>query len=294
MELILNLTQYDYLDFINSRVNTIQIGLANFCVGYLKTYTIDDLPAIIKKIHLANKKVYLSVNIIANEHQIEIFQKDIKKLKSLNIDGFVIADFGIFQILKEENLTSKIVFNPVTNVTNKYASEIANNFGIDHCCLANELNIKDILEIIEYTNGNVELLAQGYYQICNSKRALLTNFFKKNKLKNNSKHYYIKEENRDYAYPILEINGETIIYIDKQRCILPYFKQLSSTSLKYIRIDSTFLSIDELNKHINCYNNILSDINTLDTEIENIQSYSNSNLKCLDSISILKKEKKNA
>ena len=292
MELILNINQYNYEQFLDSKIDIIQIGLDKFCVGYLHTYSLDLLPNIIEKIHSHNKKIYLSMNIISNQETIQNLVNIISQLSSLDIDGFVLSDFGFLQVLKENKLEHKVIFNPVTNITNKYSASIANNFNIHHCCLANELNINDILEISNYTNGNVELLAQGYYQICNSKRLLLTNFFKKYKLKNTSDYYYIKEENRDYAYPIIEIDNDTLIYIDKQRCILPYLKEILKTNIKYLRIDTMFLKDEEIKQHIEVYNNALNNIDNLPSLIDHIESYSNSNLKCLDNISILTKEKK--
>ena len=291
MELIINNNQYDYEYFLDSQVSIIQIGLEGFCSGYLKTYPLEQISFIASKIHKNNKRIYLSLNIIANEDTIECLKKIITQLSQLEIDGFVVADFGIFQILKEANLTNKIVFNPVTNITNKYSANIINNLGINHCCIANELNLKDVLDISNYNDGNVEILAQGYYQICNSKRSLLTNFFKKHKLKNKSDYYYIKEESRDYSYPIIEINNETLVYIDRQRCILPYLTQISEAKIKYLRIDTMFLTLHEIQKHIETYNKVIKNPNLIDSELENIITYSNSNLKCLDNISILKKEK---
>lgn len=290
MNLLLNINQYDYSDFLSSKVDNLIIGLENFCCGYLKTYKIDDINEIAQIVHSYNKKLSISMNIIASEDDIEKLLKSINDIKKLNVDNFVVSDFGVFQILKENGLSSKIIFNPVTNITNKYSASLFNQTGIDHVCLANELNIKDIVEISNYTQGNVEILAQGYYQICNSKRPLLSNFFKNFKIENTSDYYYMKEESRDYAYPIIEVNNEIFVYIDKERCVLNYFEELLNSNIQYLRIDTTFLSLDEIHSHIDIYHNIIMNIDYKEEAIKRI-SNTNSNLKCLDNISILKKEK---
>lgn len=292
MELILNLHQYNYQDFLNCNANILTIALESFSSGYTKTYTLNELEEIIKVIHNNNKKIYLSINQIVNEKKIYEFKKIIVDLAKLNVDGYVVSDYGIVQILKENNLLDKIIFNPVTNITNKYSAKICNNMGINHVCLANELNLKDILEVSKYTNGNIEILAHGYHQICNSKRPLLTNFFKHFKIENNSPYYFIKEESRDYAYPIMEFNDEVLIYIDKQRCILPYLKEILATKIKYLRIDTIFLSKEEINLYLDVYNKSINDIEYISSGIELIK-HTNSNLSCLENISILKKEKAN-
>ena len=293
MKLIANINQYGYKAFLNSMADILMIALKDYSSSYFMDYELKDIPAIIKEIHDNNKQVYLSLNKICNEETIKKFEKDVLKIKDYDFDGIVVSDFGMLQILKEQNLINKAIFNPITTITNKYNANIANNLGIDHVCLANELNIKDLIEISNYNNGNVEVLAQGYYQICNSKRPLLTNFFKNFKINNSSPLYYIKEESRDYAYPIIELNNETLIYIDKQRCILPYLKDLLATNIKYLRIDTIFIDLEESLKLIELYKQALTNINVIEENLDYIKNHTNSNLKCLDNISILKKEKEN-
>jgi len=291
MELLLNLHNYDYKQFLNSPIDTLIIGLENFCTGYLVEYILDDIPFVIDNIHKSNKKIYISLNIISNEVTINKLITIMPFIKKLHADGFVISDFGILQIFKENALVNKVIFNPITKITNKYSAATCNNLGIDHVCIANELNLNDIIEISNYNKGNVEILAQGYYQICNSKRRLLSNFFKKFKIKTDSPFYKIKEESRDYAYPIIEINNEILIYIDKQRCVLPYFNKLIETNIQYLRIDTMFLNLEEIKQIIDIYNDVMKNPLNIETHLKMLEEKTNSNLNCLDNISILKKEK---
>ena len=167
MELILNLTNYDYKLFLKSKIDTFVIALKGCSTDHLIEYDMFQLDSIIKDIHSHNKKIYLCLNKIANEKLIKDLINMISQLKLLDIDGYIVSDFGILQLLKENSLLDKIIFNPITTITNKYSSNIVNNLGINHVCIANELNLNDILEISKFNNGNIEILAQGYYQICN-------------------------------------------------------------------------------------------------------------------------------
>ena len=291
MELILKITNHDYKMFLNSNVDALVIALEGFSCDYLIDYPLDDLPEIITNIKKHNKKVYLSLNIIANEDTTKKLETLINQILALEVDGYVVSDFGFLQIFKENNQHNRVIFNPVTTITNKYSSKIANDLGINHVCIANELNFNDILDIANYTNGNIEILAQGYYQICNSKRALISNFLKKLKIKKNSSTYYIKEESRDYAYPIVEINNDLFVYTDKQRSLLTYLKPLKNANIKYYRIDTTLLNYDDINKIIDIYHNALKEDKYEEEYVIQLENL-NSNMKCLDNVSILKKEGK--
>ena len=292
MNLLLNINQYEYREFLDAPLDVLIIALKDFSSGYHITYSLEDLPLIIENVHNHNKKIYLSLNIIANEEKTTSFKSIITDLKKLNIDGYIVSDYGFLNIMKNNNLINKVIFNPVTNITNKYSAKLANDLGINHVCLANELNIKDLLDIVNYTNGNVEILAQGYYQICNSKRPLLTNFFKKFKINTDSKYYKIKEESRDYAYPIIEINNEILVYIDRERCTLNYLNKFINSKVQYLRIDTTFLDLEEVKFHIECYSQCVNNPSLIESYLEKMMQ-TNSNINCLDNISILKKENKN-
>ena len=53
------------------------------------------------------------------------------------------------------------------------------------------------------------------------------------------------------------------------------------------------MSIEEIKLTIDIYNNAINNLNSLDYYLLQIENSTNSNLKCLDNISILKKEKNN-
>ena len=56
----------------------------------------------------------------------------------------------------------------------KTIKDIANELGINHVCLANELNLKDILEISKFTDGNItEDIIENFINAYSSKRALM-------------------------------------------------------------------------------------------------------------------------
>jgi len=295
MELILNVNQYGYSTFLDSNVDIFMIGIQDFSMGYLMKYSLDEIPSIAKYIHEKEKKLYLSFNAPLNQNSLNELEKLMLTISDLHVDGFVINDFGAFELFKEYNLTNKIIFNPTTLITNKYSAKYYNEFDIDHVCIANEINYKDILEIAKFTNGNIELLAQGYFQICNSKRPLITNFLKqfRNKQASETDYYYIKEESRDYAYPIHEVDNDLLIYIDKQRCLLPYLKELINSNIKYLRIDTVFLDINDINTIIEVYRSAIDDTSSIEKGLEILKNNTNSNFTCLDNISVLKKEKEN-
>ena len=268
MELILNTNNLGYRPFLESNIDSLIIGLKNFCVNQQFSVSLRQLPKIINEIRSYNKKIYLSINIFANEKETSKLTNIINKLVNLDIDGFIVSDLGVLNILKSKNLESKVTLDLQTYVTNMYSAKALLNFGVNRVCLSKEITLEDIKVISKNNEGKIELLAQGYYPITYSRRPILSCYLKNFKIKKNSNLYYIKEETRDNYY-LLEQKNNLSVFNDSQYSLLCYLKELYEANIKHLRIDSIFLSEKEIIKHINSYSSAISylkDNNTSDLE----------------------------
>lgn len=269
MELILNTNNLGYKPFLNSNINSLIIGLKNFCVNQQFSASVRQLPKIIDEIKSHNKKIYLSINIFANERETRKLQNIVNKLISLDIDGFIVSDLGVLNILKNKNLANKVSLDLQTYVTNMHSAKALLNFGVNRVCLSKEITLEDIKIISKHNEGKIELLAQGYYPITYSKRPILSCYLKNFKIKNKSNLYYIKEETRDSYYYLLEQKNNLSVFNDSQYSLLCYLKKLYEANIKHLRIDSIFLTKEEIMKHINSYSSAISYLknsNTVDFE----------------------------
>ena len=258
MELILNTNRLGYRPFLESNIDSLIIGLKNFCVNQEFSVSLRNLPKIINEIKSYNKKIYLSINMFANEKETSKLSNIINKLSILDIDGFIVSDLGVLNIFKNKNLENKVTLDLQTYVTNMYSAKSLLNFGINRICLSKEITLEDIKTISKNNDGKIELLAQGYYPITYSKRPILSCYLKNFKIKKTSSLYYIKEETRDNYYYLLEQKNNLSVFNDSQYSLLCYLKELDEANIKYLRIDSIFLSEQEILKHIHSYKSAIS------------------------------------
>ena len=122
MDLILYTNELGFLPFLDTPINSIIIGLKNFCLNQPYSLSIKDLKKNIDIIKSHNKKVYLSINIFALEKDVIKFKKQALKLVDLNVDGFIVSDLGIFNVLKNLKLENKVTLDFQTYVTNNYSA----------------------------------------------------------------------------------------------------------------------------------------------------------------------------
>lgn len=267
MELILNTNELGFLPFLDTPINSIIIGLKNFCLNQPYSLSIKDLKKNIDIIKSHNKKVYLSINIFALEKDVIKFKKQALKLVDLNVDGFIVSDLGIFNVLKNLKLENKVTLDFQTYVTNNYSANSLLNLGANRVCLSKEITLDDIKNISISTKGNVELLVQGYYPITYSKRPILSCYLNNFKLKKNSSLYYIKEETREDYYYLLENKSGLTVFNNKQYSLFCYLDELNKNKINHFRIDTLFLKENEIKEYIEYYSKAINAIENDDTNL---------------------------
>lgn len=253
MELILNTNEFGYKFFLDAHIDSIIIGIKNFCINQPFSLTIKEIRAAVKDIKEKRKKIYLSLNTFACEKDILKIKKIIPRLLKLNVDGYIVSDLGILNLFKELNEEKKVILDLQTYATNKYSVQSLLNLGVNRVVLSKEITLDDIKEISAFNNSKIELLAQGFYPITYSKRPILSCYFKNFKIKKKSNLYYIKEEFRNDFYRILECKNNLSVYNSKQFSILNYLPELLEKNVSYLRIDTNFLEENEIKEYIETY-----------------------------------------
>lgn len=267
MGIILKVNELGYKPFLDTPVNSFIIGLKNFCINQNYSKSLKELPECIDKIKIKNKNVYLNLNIFAKEKDIKRLKRIVEQLKFLNVDGFIVSDLGILNVLKENGLGSKVMLDLHTYVTNKYSAKSLLDLGIKRVCVAKEITLEDIKEISAYCKGKIEIQCQGYYPITHSKRSILEAYYKNFNLKHTDTIHYIKEESRDSYYCLTQQKDNLTVYYDKEYSIFPYLDELINLGqVRHFRIDANFLSEETIKSYISMYDDAINFIVTNKTD----------------------------
>lgn len=253
MELVLKVNELGYQPFIDCEIDSFIIGLNGFCINQNYVLSIKKIASYIKEIKDKNKKIYLNINMFASDKELNKFKKVINQLLPLNIDGFVVSDLGVLNILKKANLVNKVILDLHTYVTNKYSAKSLLNLGVKRVCVSKEITLEDIKEISLFNKGNIEVLAHGFYPITYSKRSIVDAYYKNFNICKKETIHYIKEESRDSYYCLTQNRNNLTVYYDKQYCVFPYLKDLIESNISCFRIDADFLGEQEIKNYIELY-----------------------------------------
>lgn len=141
------------------------------------TFTIDELKEGIEYAHNLNKKVYLTTNAFPRNITINNLSNYLEELASLNADGIIVADLGVFDLVKSIIPNIPIHISTQVNIVNWKAVEFFKKLGASRVILAREITANEIQEIREKNKDiELEMFVHGEMCMAYSGRCFLSNY----------------------------------------------------------------------------------------------------------------------
>lgn len=141
--------------------NMRQRASANFCK--------DDLPEI--RSIVGDKKIYLTLNSIIYEGEIEEVEELIKYAKNY-VDAFIVADWGVIELCKKHDAVFHI--STQMSCSNSVAAKFLKAQGAERVVLARECALSEVKKIIEEADIEVETFVHGAQCVALSGRCLMS------------------------------------------------------------------------------------------------------------------------
>lgn len=138
-------------------------------------FTLEDIKKATEYAHRLNKKLYVTVNIALHNKELEGIDDYLKELDKIKVDAIIVSDPVI--IKKARELTNLEVHLSTQNSTlNKEAIEFFKNEGVSRIVLARECSYKDIKDIKNNINIELEVFIHGAICASYSGRCTLSNY----------------------------------------------------------------------------------------------------------------------
>ena len=139
-------------------------------------FSIEEIKEACDFAHNLSKKVYLTLNIVFHNEDIEGVYDYIKQVVGAGIDAFIVSDLFIVNYIKN-NFPVEVHLSTQDSTSNYESVAYLKEEGIDRVVLAREVGLKDIKEIIEKTGVDIECFIHGAMCTFYSGRCVLSNYF---------------------------------------------------------------------------------------------------------------------
>ena len=217
-----------------------------------KNFSVEEIAEACDFAHELNKKVYVTVNIVFHNEDLEGLTDYLKQLEEAGVDAIIVSDPLVIDLLNENNINLEVHLSTQNSTTNSESVKYWMSKGVKRVVLAREVCAKEIKEIIDDTGCDVEVFLHGAMCTCYSGRCVLSNYFT-NRDSNRGgcaqvcRFVFDLDKERDTKYSIAT----------KDLNLSEYIPDLIDMGVKSIKIEGRMRSSYYIATVISCYRKLI-------------------------------------
>ena len=160
---------------VNAGANAVYLGLKAYSArSSAKNFDYENFEEISKYCHLFGVKVYVALNTLVKNAELEDFITSAVTAWNKGADALIISDVFLGKFLKENCPEIVLHLSTQAGVCNAYGARLAKEYGFSRVILARETAIEDIEEIAKIIE--TEVFVQGALCTCFSGQCYLSSF----------------------------------------------------------------------------------------------------------------------
>jgi Collagenase and related proteases len=233
------------------------MGLDHFSLrANSENFKEEDFPALSALKEEKHKKLYLAMNILFHQDQIENAKELIPRLKDSPFDAFIISDMGLVPLLKKYCPDKELHLSTQASCLNSEAVKVYESLGFSRVILGREASIEDIKRIRDAVpDMEIECFVHGAMCMAYSGRCLLSSHLAgRSGNQGDCSHtcrwnyrlrYALEESEREGIYmPIEESeDGYTTILSSKDLCMIDHIEDLKNAGVSSLKIEGRMKSL---------------------------------------------------
>lgn len=137
----------------------------------------EDLKRAIDYAHIHNKKIYLTLNTLLKDSELEGMVYDfLNPYYEEGLDGVLIQDFGLLSMLRQSFPKLPVHASTQMTATGVEMTKWLESQGMERIVLSRELSLAEIKKIRRHTKMELEVFVQGALCYCYSGQCLMSSF----------------------------------------------------------------------------------------------------------------------
>lgn len=210
----------------------------------------DKLQKAVTFAHNHGVKVYVTVNIFARNNDLSSLPEYLRQLEQMGVDAIIAADPGVIQLAGETVPGLPVHISTQANTTNWSSARFWEKQGIKRIVLARELSLKEIKQIRDKVDLELEMFIHGAMCISYSGRCLLSNYMTGRDANMGDcaqacrwKYALVEEKRPGEYFPLEEDQRGTYILSSRDLCLLHHLPRLITAGVDSFKIEGRVKSI---------------------------------------------------
>ncbi len=160
---------------IENGANAVYIGGKSFSARKnAKNFSDDEIIEAVRYAHLRNVKVYVTINTLILDDELEKAFEFIKFCYLANVDALIVQDLAIVSICKEYFPDFEIHSSTQMTIASPYGAKIMEKLGFSRIVLPREMSKSEIKKVKDSTNLEIETFIHGALCVCYSGQCLFS------------------------------------------------------------------------------------------------------------------------
>lgn len=250
--------------------DAVYAGTTKLSLRTRTTMQFDDLINTVKLAHSLNKKVYVAMNIYARDEEYELIKEEARHLDEIGVDGIIISDGGIVDVVKEYAPNTEIHISTQANVTSLHTCNFWYKNGASRIILARELNKEEIKYITDNKpNGlDIEMFVHGAICYSYSGRCYMSDYMAGRSANHGdcaqpcrwAYNLYVEEVNKPGEFLPVECDEKgTYIFSSKDMCLVKEIPELFDINVDSLKIEGRLKTEFYLANVVHAYRHALDD-----------------------------------
>ncbi len=197
--------------------DAVYAGMPGVSLRNKTSFTMDDMKTGIAYAHSIGKRVYLTINLFTHNSDLDRLNDFIGHLKELNPDGVIVADPGVFGLLKKELPNLPLHISTQANVCSSLTVRFWQEQGAKLCVLGREVPLAEIKQIrADCPDIRLETFVHGALCVSYSGRCLLSNFMTGRSANKGNCAHACRWKYKVYETTPTETDTDTRFYIEEE------------------------------------------------------------------------------
>ena len=247
--------------------DAVYLGLQTFNARIkADNFTTENIVDIVKFAHLYGVKVYVTVNILISDEEVEDFLATVRACVRANVDAYIIQDLGMAHLLREHFPNIVLHASTQMGVHNLSGAKFLEQLGFKRVVLSRETKLADIKLIRAQTKLEIEYFVQGALCVAFSGNCYLSSLKNGNSGNRGKCLQLCRLPYQVYAGEKLLTEG---YYLSaKDLCLMKRLPELSAAGVDCLKIEGRLKRASYVAQVTHSYRQALDDFNSVKIEQE--------------------------
>ena len=164
-----------FIAAISNGCDAVYLGMQKFGArAYSSNFDLETLEEAINYAHLRDVKVYVTMNTIVFENELEEMKKLLHSLNDIKVDGIIVQDLAVFKYAKDNFIDMEVHCSTQMGIDDLEGTLLLKQMGANRVVLSRELSIDKVKEIKKIAKIPIEIFVHGALCVSYSGNCLMS------------------------------------------------------------------------------------------------------------------------